>query len=109
VSGPLHSDRDRDAAQWFAARRRGIMSLEERTAYQEWLKDVDNASAMANLERIWEMVGIAEHHVAAEPAPSRGRLRPALVAAMCAASIGIAALSYSGNPGFWTTLDWTDR
>jgi hypothetical protein len=55
------------------------------------------------------MVGIAEHHVAAEPAPSRGRLRPALVAAMCAASIGIAALSYSGNPGFWTTLDWADR
>jgi hypothetical protein len=33
--------------------------------------------------------------------------RSALLAVMCAVSIGIGVISYSGNHEFWTTLDWS--
>jgi transmembrane sensor len=107
-------DRTEEAARWFAARRRGVMTVEERDRYEIWARDAVNVSAMARLERTWAAVGVAEgqlHKAVRRPAPPpRSRLaRSALLAAMCAVSLGIGVLSYSDETGFWTTLNWTDR
>jgi ferric-dicitrate binding protein FerR (iron transport regulator) len=108
----MSSDRLKEAARWFAARRRGVMALEERALYEIWASDQDNRSAMACLERAWSSLEGAKHrvHEVAPQRNTRSRLaRPALLAAMCALSLGIGILSYSDETGFWTTLNWTDR
>ena len=107
-------DRLQEAAGWFAVRRRGVMTVEERALYDNWARDTRNVSAMACLERTWAALDIAEDHVRgagqAPASPPRSRLaRPALLAAMCVVSLGIGVLSYSDDTGFWTTLNWTDR
>jgi transmembrane sensor len=102
------------AALWFARRRRGVMSLEERAAFESWRRDPANAAAMAEQERVWQALHIAQGHIApastsAHPV-SRARVaRPALLAVMCAASIAIGVISFSGNHDFWTNLDWVER
>jgi ferric-dicitrate binding protein FerR (iron transport regulator) len=103
-------DRLQEAARWFAVRRRGVMTVEERTLYEAWMTDARNASAMAGMERAWAVVAVADDHLPEAARPARSRLaRPALLAAMCAVSLGIGVLSYSDDTGFWTTLNWTDR
>jgi ferric-dicitrate binding protein FerR (iron transport regulator) len=107
-------DRLQEAARWFAARRRGVMTVEERALYEVWVSDAHNSSAMTRLEQAWAMVGAVEHHMRetgqTPSAPQRSRLaRPALLAAMCVVSLGIGVLSYADDTGFWTTLNWTDR
>jgi ferric-dicitrate binding protein FerR (iron transport regulator) len=107
-------DRIEEAARWFAARRRGVMTVEERARYQAWFGDPANASAMAQLDRAWSALGAVEDRLLdamREPAPQpRSRYaRSALLAAMCVVSLGIGVLSYSDDTGFWTTLNWTDR
>ena len=105
-----------EAARWFAATRRGVMSLEERAAYAAWRKDRANAAAIAEFERVWQALelvrdryldGVAGREV--QRSVQRRFSRPALVAAMCAVSLVIGVLSYSGDSHFWTALDWTDR
>ena len=108
------SDRLEEAARWFAVRRRGVMTVDERAGYESWARDSTNASAMAQLERAWSILGVAQdrlHETIRQPAPPpRSRLaRSALLAAMCVVSLGIGVLSYSDDTGFWTTLNWTDR
>jgi ferric-dicitrate binding protein FerR (iron transport regulator) len=103
-----------DAARWFAVRRRGVMTVEQRGQYEAWARDAANAAAMARLERTWSTLDSACDQfsgAAKERAPQpRSRLaRPALLAAMCVVSLGIGVLSYSDDTGFWTTLNWTDR
>src|SRR6478672_10539233 len=102
---------DEAAALWFAKRRRGVMTLEERAALDTWRSDPANAAALAQLQRDWELLEDAEIHVARTPAPvARHRIaRSALLAVMCAVFIGIGVISYSGNHEFWTTLDWIER
>ena len=56
-------DRLRDAARWFAVRRRGVMTVEERALYAVWVSDADNVSAMARLEQAWQTLGAAEHRM----------------------------------------------
>lgn len=114
MSDILAQDRLQEAARWFASRRRGVMTLEERALYETWAQNAANAAAMARLERTWSSLDVARDHLsgaAREPAPQpRSRLaRPALLAAMCVLSLGIGVLSYSDDTGFWTTLNWTDR
>ena len=112
MSGMSAQDRLREAARWFAVRRRGVMTVDERALYERWVSDANNLSAMARLEQTWATMGAAEHRMRTGPAPSlpRSRLaRPALLAAMCAVSLGIGVLSYADDSGFWTTLNWTDR
>ena len=53
-------DRMREAARWFAARRRGMMTVDERALYETWVSDANNLSAMARLERSWTALGVAE-------------------------------------------------
>jgi ferric-dicitrate binding protein FerR (iron transport regulator) len=105
---------EEEAALWFARRRRGVMSLEERAAFESWRREPANAAAMAEQERVWEALHIAQPHIAPASTPAhstaRGRVaRPALLAVMCAASIAIGVISYSGNHDFWTNLDWVER
>lgn len=114
MSGMSAQDRLQEAARWFAVRRRGIMTVEERALFETWVRDAANVSAMARLERTWQTLGAAEHRMnGARRKPvsvPRSRLaRPALLAAMCVVSLGIGVLSYSDDTGFWTTLNWTDR
>lgn len=105
-----------EAARWFAATRRGVMSLEERAAYAAWRSNRVNAAAMADFERVWQSLELVRDRYsddvpdrAVQHSPQRWFARPALVAAMCAVSLVIGVLSYSGDSHFWTALDWTDR
>ncbi len=114
MSGIGAQDRMREAARWFAVRRRGVMTVDERSLYEVWVSDANNLSAMARLEQAWTALGVAEHRLhgagKAPSPPPRSRLaRSALLAAMCAVSLGIGVLSYADDTGFWTTLNWTDR
>jgi ferric-dicitrate binding protein FerR (iron transport regulator) len=108
----MPSHRLEHAARWFAARRRGVMALEERASYENWVSDPQNRSAMACMERAWSSLDAAKNRVnqMVPERKARSRLaRPALLAAMCALSLGMGILSYSDDTGFWTTLNWTDR
>src|SRR5258708_4340004 len=104
-----------EAAFWLAVLRRGVMTLDERSAYQAWRQHGRNAVAMAEMERLWRSLDIAQNNYAerqTEIMPIRRRgnaARSTLVAAMCVVSLGIGVLSYSSESGFWTNLDWTDR
>jgi len=71
-------------------------------------------SAMARLEQTWATVGAAEDLMpgigkVSSSQPRSHLARSALLAAMCAVSLGIGVLSYADDTGFWTTLNWTDR
>ena len=108
------SSRLEQAACWFAARRRGVMAVEELTRYEIWASDPDNLSAMVCLERAWDAALAARTHIPetvrqSEPARRSRLARPALLAAMCVVSLGIGIWSYSDGTGFFTTLNWTDR
>lgn len=113
MSGIGAEDRLREAARWFAVRRRGVMTVEERSLYEAWVSDANNGSAMARMEETWATLGAAEQRMGgrrAVPAQPRSRLaRSALLAAMCAVSLAIGVMSYADDTGFWTTLNWTDR
>jgi ferric-dicitrate binding protein FerR (iron transport regulator) len=114
MSGIGAEDRLREAARWFAVRRRGVMTVEERSLYEVWVSDANNLSAMARMEQTWATLGAAEQRMGgtrhAPALPPRSRLaRSALLAAMCAVSLGIGVMSYADDTGFWTTLNWTDR
>ncbi|HYM19170.1 MAG TPA: DUF4880 domain-containing protein [Micropepsaceae bacterium] len=112
MSGSQESERDVQAARWFAMLRRGVTTLEEREAFESWLRDPDNATVMSELKRAWDTVGIAGKSIKAEASLSRqkaSRARVTLVAALCVVSLALGALSYGGNSGFWTRLDWVAR
>ena len=114
MSGIGAQDRLREAARWFAVRRRGVMTVEERSLYEAWVSDANNVSAMARLEQAWQTLGAAEHNIpgkrrASASVPHSRLARSALLAAMCVVSLGIGVLSYADDSGFWTTLNWTDR
>jgi transmembrane sensor len=100
------------AARWFAKCRRGVMALEERAAFDAWRREPANAAALAEMERAWDLMGDAQSppRLAPMPAvPGQRIARSALLAVVCAVSIGIGVISYSGNHAFWTALDWVER
>lgn len=114
MSGMSAQDRLQEAARWFAVRRRGVMTVDERALFEAWIRDPNNVSAMARLDHTWQTLGVAEHRMtgrrrAPVSAPRSSLARPALLAAMCVVSLGIGVLSYADDTGFWTTLNWTDR
>jgi ferric-dicitrate binding protein FerR (iron transport regulator) len=109
---PLPSAVEEEAALWFAKRRRGVMSLEECASFDSWRRVPLNAAAFAEQERIWDALEIAQSRLGPNSTPRHVRARvgrPALLAVMCAASIAIGVISYTGNHGFWTNLDWVER
>jgi len=114
VSETLRSTSEEEAARWFARRRRGMMTLEERAAYETWRRDSANVAAMAEFERVWARLQVARPHLepvsATVSSTHRGKFRrSALLAVMCLVSLGLGVVSYSGDSGFWTELDWVQR
>ncbi len=102
-----------EAAIWFARRRRGVMTIEERARYDAWRVELGNAAAMQELERLWALSGLVKPGInsrqAVAPPGSRLFARSALFALMCVFSLGVGLLSYSGHNPFWTRLDWIER
>jgi transmembrane sensor len=99
-----------EAARWFTVLRRGVMTLEQRAAYERWLADETHRAALAEMQRVWDMFGA---HARSIPAAARSRelgrpARKVMVAGMCIISLGILALSYV-HTAFWTSLDWATR
>jgi ferric-dicitrate binding protein FerR (iron transport regulator) len=110
----FHQAADEEAALWFAKRRRGVMTLEERAGLQAWQREPANAAAMAELEETWAALQMAQGHIGpprldVQPMRVPKIARSALLAVMCAVTIGVGVISYSGNRDFWTSLDWVDR
>ena len=111
MSSRDHAGNEEAAALWFAKFRRGVMAVEERAAFEVWKRDAANAAALAELERVWDLLEGGEANIApvAASVPHQRIARSALLAVMCAVSIGIGVISYSGNHEFWTALDWVER
>jgi ferric-dicitrate binding protein FerR (iron transport regulator) len=87
------------------------MTVEERAVYEAWRRDPGNAASMSELEGVWQSLDVARGHFGPETLlPRRAAFaRPALIAAMCIISLGVGIMSYSGENGFWTKLDWVER
>jgi len=108
------SGNEEEAARWFAMERRGVMTLDERAKLAVWRADPANAAVIAELENIWEFVEAAKDQIGSETlAASPGRYtkvaRSALIALLCVVSLGLGVISYGGDNGFWTKLDWVER
>jgi len=104
--------RNEEAARWFAALRRGVMSLEERAAYNGWIAEPKHAAKLRELESTWALLEMAGPRLTGSAAPRPRRPRPAramMLAVACVASLGIGVMSYGGDTQFWTTLDWSNR
>lgn len=96
-----------EAARWFAALRRGVMTIQEHEEYERWIAAKANRAALARMETVWSGVESANPR----PVPHLGR--KVMVAALCA-TLGMALLAFSsnsgpGNSGFWNSLDWANR
>ena len=95
-----------EAAKWFAVRRRGLMSAEEREAFAAWRGASANAAALDAMERIWRDL---EPNAEASTVSPQGLPRSARVAAMLSAASLMAGLVYRLDGSWWTTLDWWSR
>lgn len=93
-AGPMRVDegtRD-EAAAWFAALRRGPMTLDERAAFDAWRSDPKNQAALAGMHELWgEMSALRDLGVAA-PTPARPVRRWAAIAASVAVLAGVAGV-----------------
>ena len=102
-----------EATEWFARRRRGVMTLQERADYDLWREDPANCEAMWEVERLWGLAAFSGGKVSARsPAPAirlSAFARSALVAILCLASLGAGIISLGSHSDFWTRLDWTER
>jgi ferric-dicitrate binding protein FerR (iron transport regulator) len=102
-----------EAAEWFACRRRGVMTLQERADYDAWCLDPANCAAMSEVERLWGLAGLPYPKVStSSPTPAArltGFARSALVAILCIASLGAGIISLRSHSEFWNRLDWSER
>ncbi|MGE5500767.1 MAG: FecR family protein [Ignavibacteriales bacterium] len=94
-AGPIRLDevtRD-EAAAWFAALRRGPMTLDERAAFDAWRSDPKNQAALGGMHELWgELSGLRDMGVTA-PKPARPGRRWAAIAASVAVLIGGASVA----------------
>ena len=101
-----------DAAHWFAVSRRGVMTLEERAAFEVWMDIPANVSAIDEMRCTWDALEMVRPKVSCTSAQNVERRRPAramMLAVACVASLSIGVLSYGEDTHFWTTLDWSNR
>lgn len=85
-----------EAAQWFAALRRGPMSLDERASFDRWRADPTNQAALNGMHELWgEVANIGQFGISV---PKR-RVWPRRTAAAAAvAAIVTAAIYYLAIP-----------
>lgn len=82
-----------EAAAWFAALRRGPMTLDERAAYDAWRSDPKNQAALGGMHELWgELSGLRELGVTAPKAARPGR-RWAAIAASVTVLVGGGAVA----------------
>lgn len=82
-------ERREQAAAWFAAQRRAVMSVEERAAFDAWRADAQNLAALNAMHELWgEMAALKGAQPALQMPSSRNR-RTALGAV--AATVVLAA------------------
>lgn len=91
-----------EAARWFAALRRGVMTIQEHGEYERWIAAKANRAALTRMEEVWSGLESADPH----PAAHLGR--KVMVAALCA-TLGMELLTLTSNSSFWTSLDWANR
>lgn len=92
----LNEEIQQEAARWFAAQRRGPMSLEERQAFDAWRSHPLHQAALNSMHEVWgELSNVAEM----VPAPRRRASRQVRLAAIAAVlvlgltvSVGLGAL-----------------
>jgi len=92
------------AARWFAAQRRGVMSLEEQAARDAWLSSPENRKALSVLEKVWSVL-----ETAPKPAMLPTRSRKLLLAAICVSCVVLGLASSTMGGEFWSGLDWINR
>jgi transmembrane sensor len=105
-----------EAARWFAALRRGMMTLDERAAFRLWRSDPANEALFAELGTIWESLGavrpadFASFGRAGGPRRRGAVVRSAVAGAVFAAMLaGAGSLPHLGSAPSWTELDWWSR
>ena len=89
-----------EAAAWFAALRRGPMSLDERAAFDAWRSDPKNQAALAGMHELWGEVSALRELGVAAPRPARSARRWAAMAAsvlVLAGGSGITLLHPFGH------------
>lgn len=84
--------RHEEAGRWFAAQRRGMMTLDERNALAVWRSDPRNAETLDRLTAAWDDIeGVSVPTEAAEPRTSRRGLLAAAVGMAAAAAALVVA------------------
>lgn len=82
---PIDNHTRQEAAEWFAALRRGPMSLAEREEFDNWRSDAVNQAALNSMHELWgEVAGIAQYDV--------GLLRRRRIRRKAAVAAAIAAV-----------------
>ncbi len=103
VYGPVSMIADKnieqEAAQWFAAQRRGAMSLDERQTFDAWRTDPEHQAALNRMHEVWGEVSMVSE-MGVRPRQRESRYNRAAIAA--ALVLGVV-ISVSG--GAWWSLD----
>lgn len=98
----LSDEIQQEAAQWFAAQRRGPMSLEERQAFDAWRSHPLHQAALNRMHEVWGELSTVGEMV---PAPRRRAPVQARRAAM--AAVLVMGLAVSVSAGVFWRLDRT--
>lgn len=104
------TDRDTrlaEAARWFAARRRNIMTIEEREEFERWSSDAENREALRLAERAWATsAALMPKMPVFSPAPvyQPGRRR-----FLKAASVALAVAGLGGAGFVWQRRERAER
>jgi transmembrane sensor len=93
-----------EAARWFAAQRRGVMSLDEQAAREAWLSSRENRKALSVIEGLWSAL-----ETAPKPAMLPPMSRKLLLAAICVSCLVLGLASSITGGEFWSGLDWINR
>ena len=95
----VDDDIEQEAAQWFAAQRRGPMPLDERQAFDAWRADPVHQAALNRMHEVWgEVSSVGKMGVAAR----RRAFRPNRAAI---AAVLVLGLAVSLGAGAWWRLD----
>jgi transmembrane sensor len=81
-----------EAAAWFAALRRGPMSLEERAAFDAWRADPRNQAALHGMHELWGEVSAIKELGVGVPSPAAARWRRLAAGLAVAVALGGASL-----------------
>jgi len=85
-----------EAARWFAASKRGPMSLEERRAFDSWRANPVHQSALNHMHETWgELAGLQRTDAVPNDVSHRFRYKAAVAAALLVAGVGGMYLTFA--------------